>query len=189
MKLVLASFSPDHQAIFKVLGLEIIVVSPSIDESLYVSTDPHDRTQSIALARARSVKDNYHNALVIGAETLAVYRNKIIGKPKFKMDALEILATFSGTSHILVAGWGIYNTKTRQKFQGYSETRVTFRSLSRDQLTDYVNDQPVTLWPGGYHPQHSAAIGFIDKIEGSLTGFTHGLPVEQIIPILEEQKR
>jgi septum formation protein len=188
MKLVLASASPDAQSLFKLLNLEDVVATPVIEESLYVGTDPQERTQTVALARARSIKDNYHNALVIGAETVAVYRNKIIGKPKFKMDALEILTTFSGTSHLIISGWGIYNTKTRQKFQGYSETRVTFRTLSREFLTDYVNDQPVTQWPAGYHPMNSAAIGFIDKIEGSLTGFTYGLPVEQILPILEEQK-
>ena len=187
MKIVLASSSPDHLALLQLVGLEVRLIASSIDESLYVSTDPHERAQTVALARARSVKDNYHNALVIGVETVAVYRNNIIGKPKFKMDALEILASFSGTSHLIITGWGIYNTKTRQKFQGSTETRVTFRKLSRDLLTDYVNEQPVTQWPAGYQPLNSSAIGFIDKIEGSLAGFAYGLPVEQILPIIQEQ--
>lgn len=187
MKLILASSSQNRQALLKIAGLEALIVPSNIDESIYVDPEPHRRTIEIALAKARAVKDQYKNALVIGADTVAVYRNKIIGKPKYKMDALEVLKTFSGASHLLVTGWGIYNTQTRHQFQGSSETKVTFRTLTNQELTDYVNDHPVTQWAAGYSSMNTTGISFIEKISGSLTGFTHGFPLEQILPIIHTE--
>jgi len=67
-----------------------------------------------------------------------------------------------------------------------SVTRVFFRRLSEKEILDYVNDHQVTRYAAGYTPLNSSAIGFIEKIEGSLTGFSHGLPLEQVLPIISE---
>lgn len=187
MKIVIATGSKNRLELLKIAGIEATISPATIDETIYLDPDPHSRSQAIALAKARAVKSQYKNALVIGADTIAVYRNKIIGKPKYKMDALETLKSLSGTSHLIITGWGIYNTRTRQKFQGSSETKIVFKTLSNQELTDYVNDNDVTQWAASYSPLNTHAISFVEKISGSLTGFTHGFPLEQILPIIRTE--
>jgi septum formation protein len=187
MKLILASSSSNRQELLKIAGFDFIVDPANINEEVYQDPDPQRRAQEIALNKARAIKTKHPNSLILAGDTIAVYRHRIIGKPKFKMDALEILKLFSGTSHDIISGWAIINTKTKKRFQGVSTTHVTFRDLSEVEVTDYINDHQVTQYAAGYTPLNSMAIHFIDKIQGSLTGFSHGLPLEQIVPILQKE--
>jgi septum formation protein len=187
MNLILASSSSNRQELLKIAGISFTVVPANIDESIFLDPEPSRRAQEIALAKARAIKTKYPHSLILAADTLAVYRHKIIGKPKFKMDALEIIKQLSGVSHDIISGWAIINTKTKKRFQGYSATKVTFRDLNLTEITDYINSQNVTQYAAGYSPLNTQAINFIEKIQGSLSGFSHGLPLEQILPIIREQ--
>jgi septum formation protein len=187
MKLILASASQNRQELLKIAGIQFTVDPSKIDETVFVDPDPERRVKEISLAKARAVKHAHPHDLILTADTIACYRNRIISKPRFKMDAVEILKTFSGTSHEIITGWAIINMKTRQRFQGFSLTRVMFRPLSREEITAYVNNHQVTQYAAGYTPINSEAIHFIEKIQGSLTGFSHDLPLEQIYPIINHE--
>ena len=187
MKLILASASTNRQELLRLSGIPFTSVPANLDESIFMDPDPGRRAQEIALAKARAIKAKYPNSLILAADTVAVYRYRIMGKPKYKMDALEILKLFSGKSHEIITGWAIINSKINKKFQGVSVTKVTFRDLTLTEITDYINSNNVTQYAAGYSPLNTPAINFIEKIQGSLTGFSHGLPLEQILPILKEQ--
>lgn len=187
MKVILASAShARHQGLLHA-GIKHIVIPAKIDESEIQDKDPQKRIVTLAQTKAEYIAQKERNALVIAADTFGIYRNKVLEKPKFKMDAVEVLTMLAGTSHILLTGWCVINSHTHQTFQGVSQTRVFFRELDHDTLLPYVNDHSVTSWAAGYSPMLSPAIHFISKVEGSLTGFMYGLPLEEILPVLESE--
>jgi septum formation protein len=188
MKIVLASSSvARHQGLIQV-GIKHLVDPSRLDEASIVHKDPIQRIVLIARAKADSISKKHSNALILAADTVGIYRNKVIEKPKFKMDALALLQSFSGTSHQIITGWSVLNSKTKKEYHGHSETRVFFNQIDTETLTNYVNDNDVTSWSAGYSPLLSKASMFIEKIEGSLTGFLFGLPLEQILPIIDQEK-
>ena len=126
-------------------------------------------------------------AIIIAADTFGLYRNKIIEKPKYKMEAFEVLSMLSGKSHIILTGWAVINSKKGREYSGVSETRVVFRKLTKQEVLDYVNDHAVTNWAVSYSPLNTKAVSFIEQIHGSVTSFSHGLPLETIVPILKRE--
>lgn len=187
MKVILASASETrHQGLLHA-GIKHTLIPANIDESEIQDKDPQKRIIALAQAKAKYVADKERNALIIAADTFGIYRNKILEKPKFKMDALEVLTMLAGTSHILLTGWCVINSRTLKTYQGVSQTRVFFRKLDHDTILSYVNDHTVTSWAAGYSPMLSPAIQFITKVEGSLNGLIYGLPLEEIMPVLESE--
>jgi len=91
MKIILPSSSHNRQELLKIAGIPYLLDPANIDESIFLESDPKKMTQSIALAKAQAVAKNHSNSLIIAGDTVAVYRHKIMGKPKFKMDALAVL--------------------------------------------------------------------------------------------------
>ena len=188
MKIILASQSKNRHDLLNLINLKHIVVPSHIDEKEIQAPTPQKRAVKIAATKADHIAKKETNALIIAADTFILYRNKSLEKPTFKMDALEMLQSISGTSHIMLTGWCVINSKSKNKFSGFTETRVYFRELDTQTLTDYVNDHDVVQWAAGYSPQDTPAMKFIEKIEGSLTGFLYGLPLEKILPIIEAEK-
>jgi len=187
MRLILASNSKArHQGLVHA-GIKHQVIPAKIDESEIMHKDPTKRIVKIATAKAEFVAKKEKRAIIIAADTFVVYRNQVLEKPKFKMEALDTLTHFSGTSHLMLTGWCLINSQTKKTYSGISHTRVFFRKLSHDILLNYVNDSEVIQWAAGYSPMLSPALHFIDKIEGSLSGFIYGLPLEQILPVLESE--
>jgi len=187
MKIIIVSPSPDQLQILGLIGIKPTPLSINIDEDLYQEIDPYKRIVSIARAKARIIAQTEKKAIIIAVDSYAYYRGQLIGKPKYKMEALSILEKFSGKSHTFLSGWAIVKSSTNQEYTGISETKITMNDLVHQELVDYVNDHDVVKWTAGYHPLNTQAIYMVKKIEGSLTGFTHGLPLEMIYPILRKE--
>ncbi len=187
MKLVLASSSSNRQALLKAVGIPFTTHTAKINEDSIINADPAKQLVQIAQAKAEYVAAYEQNHLVIGADTNGFYRNRLLSKPKYKMEALEMLKTLSGKSHYMYTGWYAINTKNARTYSGISTTKVTFKDIPQSDLTNYVNDNDVVSWAVAYSPLNTLAAGFIDSISGSLTGFTHGLPLEQVYPVLKQE--
>lgn len=138
--------------------------------------------------KVRLVSDKEISGYVLATESALIYRKHIYERPKFKMDALALLSNLSGHTHNLCTAWVYKHLNTGKLYSGVEETKITFRDISEAELTNYVNDHDVVKFIGGFDPLHSNALGFIDKIEGSLTNCLYNLPIEKIKPILENEK-
>jgi len=182
--LILASGSKNRQELLDLIGIKYKVVSSRFNEGAIDIKDPYKKVMALAQAKAEEVAKTHHNALVLAADTVGLYRSRILEKPKFKTNALERLIQLSGRAHYILSGWYMVNTQTQKTYQGVSATKVMFRKIGKKELEDYVNDHDVKNWAAGYSPFNTKALAFIDKIEGSVTGFSHGLPMEQVIPAL-----
>lgn len=187
LPLVLASSSASRKKLFDQVGLSFEVVSSNIDEKSITGKAPSERVINIAKAKIEAVAKKYEKpAIFLAADSVVIYNNQVLEKPPFKMTALEMLKKLSGNIHTLLTGWAIHNSYKNVWFTGHSETYVTFRKLGYQEMVDYVNDNPVTTWAGGYNSHLSSAIHFITKIEGSLSG-SNGLPLDQIVPIIKNE--
>ena len=187
MKLVLASSSVNRQSLLKAVSIPFTVHPAKIDEDSIMDNDPAKQLVLIAKAKAEYVAKYEKNCLVLAADTNGFYRNKLISKPKYKMEALETLKMLVGKSHFMYTGWYAINTKNDRVYSGFSTTKVTFKDVLEGDLINYANDNDVVSWAAAYSPLNTIAAGFIDSISGSLTGFTHGLPLEQLHPVLKQE--
>lgn len=62
----------------------------------------------------------------------------------------------------------------------------SFRKIYQEEIELYVKKFPVTFWAAAYAASELYVLGIIEKVSGSLTGLTHGLPLEYLIPLLRK---
>jgi septum formation protein len=185
LPLILASASESRKQLLKQTSLTFSHQASILDESTITARSPQERVVLLSTAKAEQVSRTLKNpSLILAADTFIIHNNQILEKPKFKMTAVEMIKKLSASIHTVLTGWTVLNTYKHTLKTGYSETYVTFRELDHHEIIDYVNDNPVTQWAGGYNTALSSAIQFITKIEGSLTGL-NGLPLDQIVPIIK----
>ncbi len=103
-KLVLASASPRRAEILKAVGWEYEKEIADIDETELPDENPEDYVRRLAQEKAEAVAGKYTNALVLGADTIVVIENQIVGKPKDTADARRMLKLLSGNWHEVLTG-------------------------------------------------------------------------------------
>lgn len=127
---------------------------------------------------------------VLAADTyLADENDTALEKPATLQEAKEMLKFQSGKT--IMAYTGVYWYQSRsdgsktQEFSATYQTQVTFRTLSNKEIEIYVQNEPVLTYSGAFCPAYPAGAAFIERIDGSFTGFTHGFPIEFFVPKLE----
>ena len=126
MQLVLASQSPRRYALLKDMGYKFITAPSKVDEFLVKEKNPEKLVVELAKLKARVVAKNYSNSVVFGADTIVYFKNKIIGKPKNREDAKNILLSFSGKMQEVYTGYWIINTATNKEIGGFTKTTLIF---------------------------------------------------------------
>lgn len=136
--IVLASASPRRKALLEALGIPIEVRVSQIDET--AAGAPHD----IVLHNARAKRDAIaaglaEEAIIIGADTIVVLNDHIMGKPRDLQDAREMLGQLSGQTHSVHTGLALVDTASGHTAEGVETTAVTFRELSSPQIERFVD--------------------------------------------------
>jgi septum formation protein len=98
-----------------------------------------------------------------------------MGKPKDDKDAKRMLKKLSNTSHSIVTGFTLLDTKTNKSVTKSIETKVWFKKLTSQEITSYLKKGKHTDKAGAYGIQEIAAI-FVEKIEGDYPSAV-GLPL------------
>ena len=186
MKLILASKSPRRKMILEKLGLDFEVIPSNAEEFEDENGDIEDIVKKNAEIKAVAVagiaKDD---DVVIGADTLVEFNGKLLGQPKTKDDAHEMIAMLSGETHFAVTGICVLNTKTGEKIIDISKTLLGFRALEDYEIDDYVNSGAYCGKAGAYNITDDFAMRAIERLEGSYTNVI-GIPTEKLIPILKK---
>ncbi len=184
LPLILASESKSRVELLSQTKFKFNTLATNLDESAITGTNPQERILKLAKSKAEAA---YHilqkPSLILAADTFILFNNQILEKPKYKMTAVDMLKKLSGQIHTVITGWTLFNSYKNAFHTGTSTTYVSFRPLLHQEIVDYVNDNPVTQWAGGYNASLSSAPAFISKVEGSLTGL-NGLPLDQIVPVI-----
>jgi len=186
--IILASSSQSRKKILKELGLSFRAISPAIEERKIIINEPGALVKEISRQKAEAVFKRLapKTYWLIAADSLAVFKGRILSKPTHKKEAREMLHLLSGQTHHFYTGVCFIRTIPKESNQDYVRTRVDFRELTAEEIEAYVDTQPVTAWAGAYNAaKGSLGEKFLAKIEGSYSNIL-GLPLEVLLPFLEK---
>lgn len=116
--------------------------------------------------------------LLLTADTLIVFNDQIIGKPKDKQEAINTLKKFSGNSHYVITGVTLRSSELKRSFSVISE--VFFRRLTDQQIEYYVQTYNPMDKAGSYGIQEWIGMVAIERIEGSFYNVV-GLPTSRLM--------
>ena len=185
MKIILASASPRRSQLLEQIGLNFIVHPSQVEEKYIEGQKPHIWVQNVALAKALDVANSLKEGVVIGADTIVVNENLILGKPKDEAEAQLMLKSLSGKKHQVLTGFAIVDgTNTDNYFTQVEITNVKFRSLRDKEIKAYVRSKEPLDKAGAYGIQGLGAL-LIEEIEGCYFNVV-GLPLSKIALGLEK---
>lgn len=187
--IILASSSPRRQEILKMLKIPFRVIIPNIDETLISAIDLEQIPELLAREKVtaviHSLPSHQEIPYVLGADTVIIFNNEIMGKPESQEQAFEYLKKLQGKTHTVVTALVLYKGKTKTTVSKINKTRVTFSPMTDEEIQWYVDTGEWHGAAGGYRIQSLASM-FVAKIEGSYTGVV-GLPISDLYDILKEQ--
>lgn len=184
MQLILASGSPRRKELLEILGLPFKVAVSQAEEEIHRDMTPEQLAMELALLKAQDVARQYQSGLVIGADTIVVLDNQILGKPATKAEARQMLSLFSGGSHQVITGLAVVDAGTGTKQVSHETTKVWFRSLEAKEIDWYVETGEPMDKAGAYGIQGKGSI-LVDKIEGCYFNVV-GLPLTRLYLMLKE---
>ena len=167
MKIILASKSPQRKKILNLMNISFTIKNSTINENSFKVSHqkPEDYCKTLAYEKANNISSNHVNSLVIGADTIVYHKNKIIGKPKNKKEALSHLKRLSNSTHyVYTAVSAICKTKGINE-NIIDKTTVTFNKLRQEDIEFYINNYNPEMRAGSYGIQDWSSI-FIKKING-----------------------
>ena len=183
LMIILASASPRRKEILEKADMEFEIKPASKEINPPSDTPPSDYVVLSASAKAREIAEKYAEKgdIVIGADTIVVYDNKKLGKPRDEHDAFTMLKALSGRTHCVYTGYSLI--KDGEEIVGHSVTEVVFRDLSDDEITSYVATREPLDKAGGYAIQGKGSV-FVKKINGDYYNVV-GLPLCEIYSIIK----
>ncbi len=186
MKYILASASPRRQELLSRTGITFDVIPSSIEE-LITKTVPSDIVAELALQKASDIYNHQGltdtfsgDVTVIGADTIVVYRDEILGKPADADEAYDMLSMLADRTHQVYTGVCLITRKNEIKScrTFYEKTDVTFYPVTREDLHRYISSGDPLDKAGAYGIQGDFAI-HVKRIQGDYNNVV-GLPVGRL---------
>lgn len=179
---ILASKSPRRQYLLKQAGLDFLVVPSRLDENKMAKNAPEEYVIKLAEAKAEDVAQKYPESWVIGADTIVVIGDAILGKPRSKDDARNMLLRLSGQTHQVYTGFAVCCKAEKRLFSQVVKTDVLFKELSDEEIQWYIHTPEPFDKAGAYAIQGMGTF-LVRSIHGSYTNVV-GLPVCEVIEFL-----
>ena len=183
--IILASNSPRRRELLGGLGIPFEVkVLPDISET-YPDTLPADETaEYIAVEKAAAYRPFLQpEDLVITADTVVICGDEVLGKPTDAADAQRMLRLLSGRTHHVVTGVCLTTSRLQRSFS--VKTDVTFKTLSDEEISYYVNTYQPMDKAGAYGIQEWIGYIGVTGLQGSYFNVM-GLPVQRIYEELKK---
>jgi len=181
-RVVLASASPRRTGLLKNIIRDFEVVPSGIDESSVQADTPEDLAVRTALAKATAIARRMPDAVVIGADTIVVLGERILGKPKDEKEAIRMLEALSGKTHRVITGLAVIDPAKKQPRTAHETTNVKMRKVSEKDIVDYVKSGKPLDKAGSYGIQEIEG-AFIENIDGDYNNVV-GLPLEKVRELL-----
>ena len=182
-RVLLASQSPRRSEILKSMHISFDIEPAAIDEVFRDDYSPIENVLSIAEEKARWVAERTKNRFIIGADTIVVLDDQILGKPKDKDDAHQILTLLSGQRHSVITGVAVLNPQGNC-FPEATESFVKFKELTIIEIQNYIDTGEPMDKAGAYAIQGKGS-AFIESYSGSWSNIV-GLPIETVKTLLKK---
>ncbi|MBI5047731.1 MAG: septum formation protein Maf [Deltaproteobacteria bacterium] len=183
-RITLASSSPRRKALLEEIGLSFDICHSNIDENIKNGEVPEKHCLRLAEEKAKEAAKNVKSGWILGADTIVLIDNRILGKPSGIKEARDMLNLLRGRHHKVVTAFCLLNASTGKNIKRVVESMVKIKNLSDKEIEDYLSTGEPLDKAGAYAAQ---GIGnfMIEKIEGSYTNVV-GLPMEELKQVLEE---
>lgn len=169
-QLVLASGSPRRKTLLEQINCTFLVDVSAVEEVIESDLSPIQVAESLARQKAEDVAKRHTNVCVIGADTIVVKDEEILGKPEDRTHAIQLLQQLSDRTHEAITGVCLIlvdKDSTLSKVHTFhARTRVTFGKLSESEIEEYVNTGSPMDKAGGYGIQDDWGSLFVKEIHG-----------------------
>lgn len=180
--LILASESPRRRYLLEQAGLSFSVIPSGFDENSVSLSSPEVYVRTLARAKAGEVAEKYPRSWVIGADTIVLIDDMILGKPGTEAEARAMLKRLSGRIHQVFTGYAVCCKAENRMFSETVITRVLFKTLSEAEIEWYVHT-PEPFDKAGAYAIQGLGTFLVKSISGSYTNVV-GLPVCELIGFL-----
>ncbi|RLA02197.1 MAG: hypothetical protein DRQ45_04980 [Gammaproteobacteria bacterium] len=182
-RIYLASQSPRRAELLRQIGVGFDVVTVAVDETIVATEAPEAYAQRLALEKAQAGWSQLppdRQRPVLGADTIVIAGDTVMGKPASRRQAIEMLQALSGNTHQVITAVALVGEHEAVRSQC---SRVTFRTLTRQECEAYWETGEPRDKAGAYAIQGLAAM-FITRLEGSYSGVM-GLPLYETTELLK----
>lgn len=194
--LVLASASPRRQELLRNAGIQFTVQPADINETPRPGESPRHCVQRLAREKALAVSRHQPQNYVLGADTIVVVDDVILGKPRDANDAARMLRLLQGRTHSVITGVCLVKpvsggegkelrSENWEPRTCSETTLVTMSKISDDEIRAYIATSEPMDKAGAYAIQGMAS-RWIPRIEGDYSNVV-GLPVSRVYAMLREQ--
>lgn len=185
MKLILASSSPRRAEVLLDAGIAFETIATSVDEARLDGEPAERMVRRLAEAKARAAATQVAGpAIVIGADTVVVLGEDVLGKPASAADARAMLARLGGMTHAVMTGVAVLRLPERTLRIETESTRVTIAPLTAQEIANYVAGGEPMDKAGAYAIQGRGG-RFVTSVEGCYFNVV-GLPLARLYRILKE---
>ena len=178
---ILASQSPRRIELLKTVIKNFRIVPSKIDEVCDIDLSPEENAVLLGREKATWVAKHHPHNLVIGADTMVVLKNKIIGKPTDAENARQILKQLSGQEHKVITGVAVVHLKI---FSAVSISHVRIKALTQNEINSYVKSGEPMDKAGAYAIQGEGSF-LVESYSGSYSNII-GLPMDLLKDLLQK---
>ena len=179
-RVILASASPRRRELLTLVGIAHEVRPANIDEAYLAGETPREHAERLARAKAAAIDVN--DAVTIGSDTIVVVDGEVLGKPRDRQHAAEMLRRLSGRSHVVMTGVAVrWNGHIKS---GVEEVDVTFRRLRSDEIERYIDTGEPMDKAGAYGIQGYGAT-IVDRVDGDYFAVM-GLALNRLVRLLRD---
>lgn len=187
MKLILASTSPRRFEVLSRAGFKFEVIPSDFEEKILPGVKPTDLVKTLAAGKVMAVAKKHPRSIIVGADTMVLFKNKLCGKPKDKSEARRMLKDFSGQKIKVLSGLAVACLEKSQKiFTDVDVAWVVFKKLSAREIESYIDSGETMDKAGAFGVQGSGLL-VLQKIIGNYSTVM-GLPLIPMVNIFEKLK-
>ena len=183
-KIILASASPRRKEILEKTGLKFMVDASDYEEDLSLRMPARRLARYLSCEKAKAVANRHRNAIIIAADTIICFNDKVFGKPHNENEAKRMLNILNGRSHYVITGFTIIDTEEVQSVSRSIVTKVYFKMMTMKKIDAYVRTGEPLDKAGAYAIQGVGA-AIVKKIEGDYNNVV-GLPVDALMKALRK---
>lgn len=187
MRIILASASERRKELLNRILSDFEVIVSQFDEDL-VPYDGNTSSYVEKLAKGKCMNVAHsteeYDTVIIACDTVVSLKDKVLGKPKNKEEAFQMLRELSGNVHHVYSGLCVYNNKNNSIITKSVCTEVKFSSLSDELIEKYIESEEPFDKAGAYGIQGFAGI-FVEEINGCYYNVV-GLPINTLYFVLKE---
>ena len=177
--LILASASPRRKTLLQDLGLEFEIIEAQVEEQPRAGEKPEEFVRRTACDKTGAVAREKAASWVLGADTVVVHENRVLGKPEDAAQALSVLQSLAGQNHVVHTGFCLENVKEQVSVSRVVTTEVSFFPFSEEIAAAYVATGEPLDKAGAYGIQGCGGF-LVERIHGSYSNVV-GLPLAEVI--------